>query len=161
MEKNHEMQKFKALETDIVRHWQNGGKYVHGQVPDRRISTGKGSPRRHCLKDLPEGEEMLILAHRPFDGVHAYAETGPIFLCADPCTRGGGNSELPDILTTSPDYLVKEYSADERIVYGTSEVVATPEIQSKIADVFANPDVAFIHVRSARNNCYQLRIERS
>ncbi|WP_299501712.1 DUF1203 domain-containing protein [uncultured Roseobacter sp.] len=154
------MPKFIALETDIARHWQNGGKDVHGQMPDRKISDGKGTPCRHCLKDVPEGEEMLILAHRPFEGVHAYAETGPIFLCANPCPRGGDTDTLPPILTTSPDYLVKGYSADERIVYGTGEVVATEDILAKVASVFQNPDVAFIHVRSARNNCYQARIER-
>jgi hypothetical protein len=154
------MAKFIALETDVVRHWQNGGLDIHGQMPDRRISTGTGTPCRHCLEDVPEGEEMLILAHRPFAGLHAYAETGPIFVCATACMRGGGSSEVPAILTTSPDYLLKGYSADERIVYGTGEIVATTRIEAKIADVFANPDVAFIHVRSARNNCFQARIER-
>ncbi|MEM9638336.1 MAG: DUF1203 domain-containing protein, partial [Pseudomonadota bacterium] len=118
------MPNFIALETDIVRDLQNGGLDVNGQKPQRKISTGTGNPCRHCLQDVPEGEEMLILAHRPFDGLHAYAETGPIFLCAKPCARGGTSSDLPVILTTSPDYLVKGYSADERIVYGTGEVVA-------------------------------------
>ena len=154
------MPNFIALETDIVRDLQNGGLDVNGQKPQRKISTGAGNPCRHCLQDVPEGEEMLILAHRPFDGLHAYAETGPIFLCARPCARGGTSGDLPVILTTSPDYLVKGYSADEHIVYGTGEVVTTADIQTKVADIFSNPDVAFIHVRSARNNCYQARIER-
>ncbi|WP_299825602.1 DUF1203 domain-containing protein [uncultured Roseobacter sp.] len=154
------MPNFIALETDMVRTLQNGGLDVNGQKPQRKTSTGAGNPCRHCLKDVPEGEEILILAHRPFDGVHAYAETGPIFLCAKPCARGGNSADLPTILTTSPDYLVKGYSADEQIVYGTGEVVATEHIQAKVADVFNNPEVAFIHVRSARNNCYQARIDR-
>lgn len=154
------MPNFIALETDIVRHWQTGGADVHGQTPQRKISTGTGAPCRHCLQDVPEGEEMLILAHRPFEGVHAYAETGPIFLCARPCARGGSCDELPAILTSSPDYLLKGYSSDEKIVYGTGKVVAVDDIHAKVADVFRDPDVAFIHVRSARNNCYQARVER-
>lgn len=154
------MPNYVALETDIVRKLQKGGLDANGQKPQRSISSGAGNPCRHCLESIPEGEEMLILAHRPFDGLHAYAETGPIFLCAKACARGGSSGDLPPILTTAPDYLVKGYSADERIVYGTGEVVATKDIQTKVADVFDNPEVAFIHVRSARNNCYQARIDR-
>jgi hypothetical protein len=76
------------------------------------------------------------------------------------CARGGTTDDLPHILTTSPDYLIKGYSEDERIVYGTGEVVASCNIETKSGDIFQNPYVAFIHVRSARNNCYQARIER-
>ncbi|MEX0371654.1 MAG: DUF1203 domain-containing protein, partial [Tateyamaria sp.] len=100
------------------------------------------------------------LAYKPFEGTHPYAEVGPIFLCADPCPRGGG-AELPAILTTSPDYLIKGYSADDRIVYGTGAVTPAPNIHDRVAAIFADPAVAYIHVRSARNNCYQARVDRT
>ena len=102
---------------------------------------------------------MLVLAHKPFEGTHPYAEVGPIFLCADDCAQGGGEA-LPDILTTSPDYLIKGYSTRDRIIYGTGVVTPTAEMRSRIAAIFADPEVAYIHVRSARNNCYQARVER-
>jgi hypothetical protein len=123
------------------------------------MSDGAGTPCRHCLCHVPEGADMLILAYRPFEGLHAYAETGPIFLCASECTRGGGTS-LPPILTSSPDYLLKGYCAQDRIVYGTGKIVTPADIPAHVANVFADPNVAYIHVRSARNNCYQLRIDR-
>ena len=101
---------------------------------------------------------MLILAHRPFPAPQPYAELGPIFLCADPCAQGGGEAR-PDILA-SPDYILRGYGADDRIVYGTGGVVATDMIPARAAALFDDPRVAYVHVRSARNNCYQLRIER-
>lgn len=103
---------------------------------------------------------MLILAHRPFLEPHPYAETGPIFLCAAHCERYEG-AELPEILTTSPDYLIKGYGTDDRIVYGTGAITPTDQIGAKVRDIFARPDIAYIHVRSARNNCYQARIDRA
>lgn len=103
---------------------------------------------------------MLILAHRPFLETHPYAETGPIFLCAAPCERFDG-TEMPEILTTSPDYLIKGYGKDDRIVYGTGLVTPTDRISVAVAGIFSRPDVAYIHVRSARNNCYQARIDRA
>ena len=101
---------------------------------------------------------MLILAHRPFPEPQPYAEVGPIFLCAEPCVRGGGAGR-PEMLG-SPDYIVRGYGADDRIVYGTGRVVATEAIPARAAELFADPRVAYLHVRSARNNCYQARIDR-
>ena len=64
------------------------------------------------------------------------------------------------MLLESPDFIVRGYGPDERIVYGTGRVVPTDQIASRAGELFAQDDVAFIHVRSARNNCYQCRIER-
>ncbi|WP_299701310.1 DUF1203 domain-containing protein [uncultured Tateyamaria sp.] len=153
------MPRFTALPTDLVQTYRAGGPDAFGNPPERKISDGGANPCRHCLRNIPAGSEMLVLAHKPFDGTHPYAEVGPIFLCADECARGGG-ADLPDILTTSPDYLIKGYSADDRIVYGTGTITPTPDIQTRVAAIFADPDVAYIHVRSARNNCYQTRIDR-
>jgi Protein of unknown function (DUF1203) len=101
---------------------------------------------------------MLILAHRPFAALQPYAEVGPIFLCADECEAGGGE-ELPEMLA-SPDYIVRGYGDDDRIVYGTGGVTATEAITARAAHLLADPTVAYVHVRSARNNCYQVRIDR-
>lgn len=153
------MPTFTALPTDIVQAYRAGAPDAFGNPPERHVSRGPGNPCRHCLRDIPDGADMLVLAHKPFAGAHPYAEVGPIFLCAEDCPRGGG-PDLPAILTTSPDYLVKGYSADDRIVYGTGGVTPTDQIRDRIRAIFANPDVAYLHVRSARNNCYQARIDR-
>ncbi|MEQ3709329.1 MAG: DUF1203 domain-containing protein [Tateyamaria sp.] len=153
------MPMFTALPTDIVTAYRAGGLDAFGNPPERTVSDGEGNPCRHCLCDIPKGAEMLVLAHKPFEGTHPYAEVGPIFLCASDCTRGGG-PVLPEILTTSPDYLIKGYNTADRIVYGTGEISPTPDLEDRITAIFAHPEVAYIHVRSARNNCYQARVER-
>jgi Protein of unknown function (DUF1203) len=150
--------RFVAIPTDVVRAYQAGGPDANGQVPERQISEGGGTPCRHCLGMIPKGAEMLVLAHRPFPAPQPYAEVGPIFLCSDPCDAGGGDG-VPEILA-SPDYIVRGYGAGDRIVYGTGGVVATGAITARAAELFADPRVAYVHVRSARNNCYQVRIER-
>lgn len=148
--------RFVALPTDIVRHYQSGGADANGQVPERVVSDGGGNPCRHCLAMIPEGAGMLVLAHRPFPAPQPYAEVGPIFLCADRCAVGGG-AALPGMLAAS-DYIVRGYGVDDRIVYGTGGVVATAAIPDRAARLLADPRVAYLHVRSARNNCYQCRI---
>lgn len=148
-----------ALETAFVRTLQNGGADAHRQVPERRVSDGGGNPCRHCLQYIPEGEEMLILAHRPFPAAQPYAETGPIFLCAKHCARHEGPG-MPEILTGSPEYLVKGYSSDDRIVYGTGAVIPAGVMMEKAEEILGDRTVAYIHIRSSRNNCYQARIDR-
>ena len=150
---------FHALDSDWVRSIRAGGPDANGLPAEQGTSDGQGVPCRHCLKDVPAGQGMLILACRPFAALQPYAETGPIFLCADDCPRHSGPS-LPHILATSPDYLLKAYSADERIIYGTGRVVARDDVTDYAERLLANPAAAFVDVRSARNNCFQLRIRR-
>lgn len=148
-----------ALETGLVRALQTGGTDAHGQKPEHAVSDGGGNPCRHCLRYIPEGEEMLILAHRPFPAAQPYAETGPVFLCAKQCSRHGGTA-LPEALTGSPDYLVKGYNGQDRIVYGTGAVIPAEDMMNRAEAIFTDPSVAYIHIRSSRNNCYQARIDR-
>ncbi|MCB2115389.1 MAG: DUF1203 domain-containing protein [Rhodobacteraceae bacterium] len=152
---------YDAMDSDEVARLRHGGGDANGQAPERgAISDGRGVPCRHCLRDTPAGEGYLVLAHRPFPAPQPYAETGPIFLCAGDCARWPGEG-VPPILTTSPDYLLKGYSADFRIVYGSGRVVPRDEVEAYAEGLLTDPRIAFVDVRSARNNCFQLRIRRA
>ena len=67
---------------------------------------------------------------------------------------------MPPMLT-SRDYIVRGYSAENRILYGTGAVVPNADIPAYAQDLLAREDVAYLHIRSARNNCYQCRVERA
>lgn len=151
--------RFIALATDDVERYRAGAPDANGLAPERRIAPEDGYPCRHCLGDIKAGEPYLTLAHRPFPALQPYAEVGPIFLHAEPCVRGGETDATPAFLD-SPQYIVRGYGADDRIVYGTGTVTATADIGAVAAKLFERPDVAYLHVRSATNNCYHCRIER-
>ena len=152
--------RFEALSTEQARALRNGAPDAHGRRAERYgISSGQGVPCRHCLRNVPEGQEVLVLAWRPFADIHPYAETGPIFLCAEDCESGAGGT-VPASLATSPDYLVKAYSADERIIYGTGAITPKEGVAARAEVLLADPSVAFVDVRSARNNCFLARVTR-
>ena len=151
--------RFQPIPTDLVRALQAGAPDANGQAPEVHLSDGSGNDCRHCLRMIPPGAGMLVLAHRPFPAPQPYAEVGPIFLCADACEAGGG-AAVPATLA-SPDYIVRGYGADDRIVYGTGGVVKTDAIPERAEVLLADPRVAYVHVRSARNNCFQVRVERA
>ncbi|CDX14257.1 conserved hypothetical protein [Mesorhizobium sp. ORS 3324] len=151
---------FKALPTEAVRALQRGAPDAYGRTPERRISDGDGVPCRHCLKNVAAGDAYLILAYRPFQELQPYAETGPIFLHATECERAEEADALPEMLQSS-DYIVRGYGEDDRIVYGSGAVIPTGDIAARAETLFERDDIAYIHVRSARNNCYQCRIDRA
>lgn len=156
----HHQLKIVALTTGTVTAWRRGRLDAYGLVPERVArSSGEATPCRHCLNHVPAGRPFLIVAHRPFGGLNPYTETGPIFVCADDCPRGGGN-DLPAAMLAAPSYLLRGYSADERIVYGSGRVVDTPDIARRCAALLDNPQIAFVHVRSASNTCYFFRVQR-
>lgn len=152
------MPRFRPIPTAEVRRLQAGGVDAYGRAPERVVAAG-AAPCRHCLRHVPEGAPMLIVAHRPFPELQPYAETGPIFLCAIPCEPWQGEG-VPPVLTSSPAYLLRGYGSDDRIVYGTGAVVAREALEARADALLARPDLAYLHVRSASNNCFQCRVER-
>ncbi|NNG05761.1 MAG: DUF1203 domain-containing protein [Inquilinus sp.] len=152
--------RFSALPGDTVRAYQAGGADANGQPPERQISDGDGVPCRHCLADVAAGAPFLILAHRPFPNAQPYAETGPIFLHAEPCVRYADEAAMPPMMQRTEHFLMRGYGTDDRIVYGTRTIVPTAELTARAEALLARPEIAYLHLRSASNNCYQCRIER-
>lgn len=155
------MIKFIAMPTDEARAYQAGAADAYGLPPERRLSDGDGIPCRYCLQDVAAGEDYLVLAYRPFPALQPYAETGPIFLHAKACTRADDAHETPAMLARRMAHLIKGYSSDDRIVYGTGKIVPSVALDAEAADILKRDDVAYVHVRSSVNNCYTCRIERA
>jgi hypothetical protein len=151
---------FVSIPTEEARALQRGGLDANGQVPERKLSDGDGIPCRHCLRMVPKVQPYLVLAYRPFTTAQPYAEVGPIFLCGSECASGSAADVLPEFLV-SEAYIVRGYDIEERIVYGTGRVTPILEIISYCDDLFARPEVAFVHIRSASNNCFHVRAERA
>ncbi|WP_227010522.1 DUF1203 domain-containing protein [Pelagibius marinus] len=152
--------RFVALDSDLVQTWRRGAPDANGQAPERMTSDGGGNPCRHCLDDIAGDAPMLVLAHRPFPGPQPYAEVGPIFVHAEDCPRYGETAGKPGIFVRREVILMRGYGHDDRIVYGSGKVIPTTEIESRAAELFEDPEIAYIHLRSASNNCFQCRLER-
>lgn len=154
------MLNYLPIPTEQVRAYQDGGVDAYGHLPEKTVSDGGGNRCRHCLCYIPKGAEMLVLAHRPFPSTQPYAETGPLFLCADHCPKPRETSTRPEVMIGAPDLLLRGYDASDRIVYGTGAVVPSSDTETQANRILDHPDVAYVHVRSAANNCFRLRMER-
>jgi len=149
-----------ALDSDLTEIWRHGGPDANGQAPERHVSDGGGNTCRHCLDDIAGGDPMLVLAHRPFPGPQPYAEIGPIFVHAEDCPRYDEAAGVPGHYAQRQAVLIRGYGRDDRILYGTGKVVPPTEIETTAAALLSDPKVAYLHLRSSTNNCFQFRIER-
>lgn len=149
---------YMPYDTDWVAKIRNGGGDAYGNPAEHATSDGSGLPCRHCLCDIPKGAQMLIMAARPFPDLQPYAETGPIFLCAD-CAPYKGEG-LPPVLADRTECLLKAYGQDNRIIYGTGQITPTSQVQAYAEHLLSDASVAYVDARSATNNCFTLRIKR-
>ncbi len=152
---------FHAMPSAEARAFQAGEPDAYGAAPHRFVSDGLGNPCRHCLRDIPRGSPMLLFAWRPFADTHPYAETGPVFLCAEACERAAPSRDLPAVVASRVSMIIRGYDRQEQIVGGTGGVIARDAIDSRIRFLLEDPRVAFVDLRSASNNCFFCRASRS
>lgn len=152
---------FHAMPTEDAEAIRAGGKDAYGFAPETMVSDGPGHPCRHCLANIDAGEEFYVFAYRPFPELQPYAETGPVFLHAKSCPRYQAEEVQPAVLRAAKDFILRGYGDNNRIVYGTGAVIPTEDIPKYAEGLLARDDIAYVHVRSARNNCYQCRIDRA
>jgi hypothetical protein len=85
-----------------------------------------------------------------------------VFLHADACpVYDPANGVPPRHQRKTGTQILRGYGSDDRIVYATGTVVPEGEIESRAEEILADDRVAYVHMRSATNNCFTLRIDRS
>ena len=149
--------RIRGLDTALVDGWRDGAPDANGQASLVRAAA-PANPCRHCLQLIAPGDEMLVLAHRPFEAPQPYAELGPIFVHRGECPRYDA-ATLPDWCAYLEPALVRAYDARHWIDYERSDAVAGPRILDACRRILAHPEVDTVHLRS-KYGCFQCRIDR-
>ena len=149
------------IPTEHAKSFWLGEADANGQTPERHISNGDGIPCRHCLSKVMPGQPYLALSYRPFIELQPYAECGPIFLHAEPCSAYQETASIPAMILNGEPRIVRGYDAADRIIYGTGKIVEAGDIEHYAQILFNNVNITYIHVRSSQNNCYTFRIDRA
>jgi uncharacterized protein DUF1203 len=119
------------------------------------IDPEGGAPLRCCLRDSRPGERIALASVTPPGPQGAYAESGPVFLHADPC-GGPDHPGYPDEFRRRVQ-VFRAYSADGRIVGG--RVVRPEDDQEAVAEeLLGEADVAYLHSRNLVHGCYMFAI---
>jgi hypothetical protein len=121
-----------------------------------------GAPLRCCLRRSAPGERIALVSYAPQrrraaeHGVDpgAYDEQGPVFIHADECGGPDGDA-LP---FANAHRTVRRYSGDGRIVGG--RLVEPGDFEAAFAEAFADPEVAFVHVRAVEYGCFLYEVRK-
>ncbi|MGF0171539.1 DUF1203 domain-containing protein [Streptomyces sp. Marseille-Q5077] len=121
-----------------------------------------GAPLRCCLRRSAPGECIALVSYAPQrrraaeNGVDpgAYDEQGPVFIHAEECGGPDGDA-LP---FANAHRTVRRYSGDGRILGG--RLVEPGDFERAFAEAFADPGVAFVHVRAVEYGCFLYEVRR-
>ena len=130
------------------------------RIGARRVvaEASDGYPCRVSLADVAAGEELVLFSyeHQPAPG-SPYRATGPIFV-----SRRAKESDLPpgELPPCVEKRLmsVRAYDAQHLIV--DADVCEGADLPPVIERLFADPQVAYLHLHNARRGCYSCRVDR-
>ncbi|MEU5715810.1 DUF1203 domain-containing protein [Streptomyces sp. NPDC020403] len=135
-----------------------------------RVTEG-GAPLRCCLRGAEPGERIALVSYAPlrrwaartWARPGAYDEQGPVFVHAEEC--GGPDPDAAGYPFSRAGALrtVRRYSAEGHIVGGRLlEIPADEErgYDAALAEAFADPRVALVHVRAVEYGCFHFEVRR-
>lgn len=115
-------------------------------------------PCRSCLTVFVPGEGRLLFSYAPNQCDHPYNEIGPIYIHEKECQPYANYDAFPGELRTRRPLVLRCYAEDGRMVNG--ELVGGRPVEKVIEDLFEDPDVKYLHARTATVGCFIARIER-
>jgi hypothetical protein len=140
--------------TREVRRTLRAPGYGHPVV--REMAGGTG-PCRACLEQFKVGEEeRLLFTYRPPSGNGTMGAPGPVFIHASDC-RQFRDSGFPPGLRSLP-LLLEAWAGGNRIL--AARAATGTAIEGVLEELFADPEVDYLHVRHGEAGCHIARIGR-
>jgi hypothetical protein len=125
-----------------------------------------GSPLRCCLRRSTPGEELYLIAYRPFGRPGPYAEVGPVFVHASPCPGYRENDVYPAGYRDWPTMVFRPYRHHaelncDSIAYDAIQMGDGGTAETLIGAILADPTINFIHTRNVYAGCFMFSITRA
>lgn len=130
---------------------------LYGFPAHREVAQGR-APCRHCLQLIrPQKEELILFTYDAFHGQGVWPSPGPVYIHAEACPQFLGDGSMPVEYRGQPLTLEAFGGNRERLGERLSQET---DGQGAFAEIFANPAVQYLHVRSTTAGCYLFRVER-
>ncbi len=128
-------------------------------APDHQIVVAdkpNAYPCRHCLRWALPGQALVLFPYQSIPPGRPYSEGGPIFLHQETCERYSTVDEYPAAFREGR--AVRGYDARDEMI---AAELAGDNPESVIEAILANPEVAFVQVRSVTRGCFTMKVERA
>lgn len=125
----------------------------------RRVTAAadRGYPCRVSLRDADKDEQLILLHHTSHDVATPYRSAYAIYvrkLAAEPADY---IDELPPVFEGRP-LGMRAFGEDGLL---RDAILALPgQADAAISNLFANPEIAYIHAHNAAHGCFVARVDR-
>jgi hypothetical protein len=139
---------FGLSEQELARH--GAVRYV--------VDAKPGYPDRIELRDVEPGQTVLLVnyTHQPVES--PYRSSHAIFVREGAEETFDRVDEVPESMRLR---LLSLRAFDAKGMMLDADVIEGREIETVVARMFADPNVAYIHVHNAKRGCYAARIDRA
>jgi hypothetical protein len=127
------------------------------QVVRVTADSRPGFPCRVTLEDAAPGETLLLLSYEHLPDASPYRARHAIFVREGAEAPARLEDEIPEQLALR---LLSVRAFDRYAMMTNAEVIEGSTLRSLIEGMFADPDVAFLHVHNARRGCFAARVDR-
>lgn len=126
----------------------------------RRVTADEhpGFPCRVSLQDAEIGETLILLNYEHLPVATPYRSRHAIYVRESATEARLGIDEVPQQLRCR---LLSLRAFDADGMMKTADVVPGTAIDNLIEHMFANPNIAFLHVHNAKPGCYAARVDRA
>ena len=121
------------------------------------VDAKPGFPCRIGLADAEIGETVILLTFVHHDVDSPYRASGPIFVREKAKEAQLSVGQVPE-LVSSRTMSVRAYDNNSMMLNGS--LVPGSEIKAHIETLFADPNVAYLHLHNAGAGCYSCKVER-
>ena len=131
----------------------------HASASDHQVVVSdepNAYPCRHCLRWARPGEALVLFPYQSIPAGRPYAESGPIFVHQEACERYSALDEYPAAFRKGR--VVRGYNSRDEII---AAEVPDEGPEATIEAMLANPDIAFLQVRSVTRGCFTMKVERA
>ena len=119
-------------------------------------AADRGFPCRISLEDARQGEELILLHHTSHDVSTPYRSAYAIYV-----RKGAAAASFAD--QTPPVFEGRPLGLRGFTAQGMlrdARLALPGESDAKIRELFANPDIAYIHAHNAAHGCFAARVDR-
>ncbi len=124
----------------------------------RIVEPDIGFPDRIEMREGRPGEVFLLLNHLCQPADSPYRASHAIYVREGAEEAYDEVDKVPEVMRTRLLSL-RGFDADGMII--EADVVPGTEVEELIDQLFANPEVAYIHAHNAKQGCYSGRIDRA
>ena len=127
-----------------------------------RIATGKG-PCRVSLKPFAIGQDVrLLISHSPFAVDNAFNQPGPVFIHKKAVEAYSDIHRFPPEIKADKESFhltLIGYTKEQMMIF--TQLVGDDDVDLLIPKIFEEqPEVEYLHARSAEASCFICKIER-